>query len=189
MSLDVNKLMTLSDEDILLYYKEVDESFAIIFARYSRIVFSKVKLFNPMMSEFDDLVQEGYIGLFKAFESYNVASGNKFATYANVCINNNIISALNRVDFHTSDEDFEEKDNFRNSFSPENIVIEKEKIQEVVCKISELLSKKEWTIFRFYLMGYSYQNIALKLDISQKSVNNAMQRIRRKLNSIWKVED
>ncbi len=180
-----NAILTLSDEVILSEYKENDDAFAVIFSRYSRIVFLKVRSYNPQSSEFDDLLQEGYIGLYKAFENFNADMGFKFSTYANTCILNNINSAIKKNSFENLSifqNDIDEK----NNITPEKILIEKENVQEVVTNIHKLLSKKEWTVFRFYLMGYSYQQISTQLIISSKSVSNAMQRIRKKLHSIFK---
>jgi RNA polymerase sporulation-specific sigma factor len=67
---------------------------------------------------------------------------------------------------------------------PENIVIEQERISELYSKISSALSRQEWQVFQLFLTGMSYNQIALKSGLSVKTVDNAMQRVRRKLKAL-----
>ena len=69
---------------------------------------------------------------------------------------------------------------------PESILIENERIEEINKKINEALSEQEWKVFRLFLTGMAYNQMALNLGVTVKSVDNAMQRVRRKLKSVLK---
>lgn len=137
----------------------------------------------------DDIVQEGLIGLLNAIESYNEEKGSSFEAFAIACIDNRIYSALRQmvakknvplVDYVSLSENPEEMISSTLP-SSEEIVILREELETVIEKINENLSKFEKKVLELYLEGYSYIAISELLHSSSKSVDNALQRARKKL--------
>lgn len=181
----------MTDEELIKVSKNSAISYSIIFARYYNIVSAKANKFKNCKDEFDDLMQEGFIGLFRAYETYNEAYEVKFSTYANVCITNSMTAAASKNSFGCkSDCSYSEKLTESSiSKTPENIILEKEKIEELSYRIRELLSEKELRVFRLFFEGCTYAQISNKLNFPQKVVDNALQRVRRKLKSVWNANN
>lgn len=140
--------------------------------------------------EKEDLVQEGMIGLLAAMNSYNADKGAKFNTYASSCINNSIQTALRKFSrlkdipqtcIVTLEEDFFDT---QVSLSAEDEYLAKESVSTLTDVLYEGLSSFENEVLRLYIVGYSYSDIAEKLDKNQKAIDNAIQRIRKKLNGV-----
>ena len=130
------------------------------------------------------------MGLLKAVNTYRPDENVKFSTYANVCVKNKIISSLKKNSLIGGVELDDEAigDLFANekTESPEKIFIENERMDEVYKKITSALSEQEWKVFQLFLTGMAYNQMALNLGVTVKSVDNAMQRVRRKLKSVLK---
>lgn len=130
------------------------------------------------------------MGLLSAVKTYNADKGASFKTYAGLCINRRIITLLERSGNNKSkalndyvslyDTDIEECIT-DDGVNPEENFIGKESLMSLRKSISECLSDKEKKVLELYLAGESYSDIASELKMSQKSVDNALQRIRRKL--------
>lgn len=134
----------------------------------------------------DDLVQEGLMALVSAYSSYSPEKGACFRTYASVCITNRIRDAVRRsgsVPIPVDDSALLPAQS--TAASPEDIFIGKENASELYAKILDCLSENEWAVFRLFLMGIAYEDIASRLDITVKAVDNAMQRSRRKLRFLF----
>ena len=139
------------------------------------------------MSFSEDLTQEGFIGLLNAVETYDESKNVKFSTYANVCIRNKMISAFDKQANITKGEVWEapEEEEIEDPADiPDNVLVEKERLNEIYQKIISALSEQEWRVFQLFLTGLAYNQIALELNCSPKTVDNAMQRVRRKLKSV-----
>ena len=140
------------------------------------------KLRTPYF-DFEDAVQEGNIGLFKAILSFSPDNGASFNTYAKKCILNSIITAYNTTQSHkhqvlNTAKSLEEEDFQQN---PENDFLIKEQNKEFVNIAKQKLSKFEFLVFSLYTMQYSYKEIAQMTKRDEKSINNAIQRIHKKL--------
>ena len=132
------------------------------------------------------------MGLLSAVKTYNSEKGASFKTYAGICINRRIITLLERSGNNKSkalndyvslyDTEIEESV-LEKGVNPEENFIGKESLMSLKKSISECLSDKEKRVLELYLAGESYENIASGLEISQKAVDNALQRIRRKLKN------
>jgi len=139
---------------------------------------------------YEDLVQEGLIGLLNAIDRFDETKGAAFETFAITCIDNRILSAL-RADARKKNQplnnyisifdDTEQPLYTPDSSSPENLVIIREEIKNIQNNIRENLSSFEKKVLALYLDGYSYLAISELLSSSPKSVDNALQRARRKL--------
>ena len=145
--------------------------------------------------ENDDLIQEGMIGLFKAVRDYKSDKEASFYSFAQLCITRQLSSALEAanlkkhmplntyISFSQSDGDgteFEEmlQDDIA---SPEQLLIEKEKFKEFKEQLWNKLSNMEKKVLQLYLEGNNYTTIAHMLGKSDKSIDNALSRIRQKL--------
>lgn len=149
----------------------------------------------------DDLFQEGMIGLYKAFLTYDVKADVSFGTFAYICVKRKILQAVRSslsaknmpltnylsIDPHGSisvgGDDDEENEYYIPSDgpTPEEKVLKKESINELSEKLRLVLSKYEYSVLTLYLRGFSYKQISLMLDKNPKSVDNAIERIRDKL--------
>lgn len=141
--------------------------------------------------ELDDLIQEGMIGLYKAIKSYDETKQASFKTFSTLCITRQIQSAIrsanskkNIVLSEIIDKNLSDFDVATNKENPEINFIQNQNYENFVGEIKNKLSKKEMEIFDCYLEGSSYEQIAQKLNIERKSVDNALVRIRTKILQI-----
>lgn len=133
--------------------------------------------------DFDDAVQEGNIGLFRAILSYRDDKGASFETYAKKCILNSIITAYNSAQSQkhqllSNAKSLESEDY---GLSVETDFLVKEQNKEFIKTAKQRLSKFEFLVFSLYTMQYSYKEIAKMTGKDEKSINNAVQRIHKKL--------
>lgn len=138
----------------------------------------------------DDLVQEGLIGLFRAMETYENDQGAAFSTYAITCINNCIATAVKQAarkkhlplsGYLSLDED--DTIMLTGGYTPEELAIANEEYAALQNRINDNLSDFERDVLALYLEGYDYLAVAKRLDTTPKSVDNALQRARKKLKS------
>ena len=135
----------------------------------------------------EDLIQEGIIGLFKAISSFDSTRSDNFGGYAITLIEREIISAIRRA--NTGGQHFlsdsvlvDTEDEFTDNFSPESDLISEENIDELTHEIYGQLSSFERLVVSYYLKGYNYVDIAKILNKPSKSIDNALSRIKKKLN-------
>ena len=195
------EISELKDEELALKVQKNGEGLEIIMARYKNMVNSFARSYFLSDGDVDDLIQEGLVGLFKAVTTYNGKAS--FSSHAYTCIKSSIISAvkksnrlknaplLNYVSLTGGSDDGGDKTDIitDKSFGPEEIYINAESMQELNKKIELTLSKFENNILALYLNGYSYSDIAVKTNKDVKSIDNALQRIRKKLVVIIKGKD
>ena len=155
---------------------------------YKNMVKKIARTFFIMGADFEDIVQEGMIGLFSAIRSYDEDKNTSFETYAGICINRQILNALKNasrkkhaplnfyvpLDFDESSLNLPPKD------SPENLLILKEEGLNILTAVYSSLSVFESKVLTLYLEGMNHSEIAVKFDKSEKSIDNAIQRIRAK---------
>jgi RNA polymerase sigma factor, sigma-70 family len=204
-----NKFETLSDEEIISFIRSNDaDAMDYMLNRYKNLVLKKAKALFLIGGEKDDLIQEGMIGLYKAIRDYNADKDNSFFNFADLCISRQIYSAIkasNRkkniplntyVSLYTpaysDNADLEEKASlvdlmYENKISnPEELVIDKESTSMLEYELVRRLSRFEKVVLDLYLEDYSYLQIADKLQKDPKSIDNALQRIKSKLNLVLK---
>ena len=196
-----NQYETLSDEQIVNQIKEGDEkALSYLLEKYKKLVNVKVGKYFIIGAEKEDIVQEGMIGLFKAIQNFNEEKQNTFKSFANICIERQLITAIkssNRqkhmplnsyLSLNTSAYDNNEEDsvelidpfNSKTVEDPLETVMKKEYYEEVENAVNKHLSKFEKQVLNRFIKGDSYITIAQKLDSPVKSVDNAIQRIRKK---------
>ncbi len=194
-SSDFEKLNSMTDADLVNASRGDDpmlsrHAVSVLISRYLRLVRKKAYGLAGDRAEPEDLAQEGLLAFLNAVNSFDPNRGAKFSSFAEVCITNGIRSAVLRLGKYGDEspvEDFPESGS--EDESPENIWFEKEKMFALYDEIESLLSKKEWSIFRLYLGGLSYREIADILDIPLKSVDNAVFRVRKKLKALLSQEN
>ncbi|MCI8587156.1 MAG: RNA polymerase sporulation sigma factor SigH [Clostridia bacterium] len=190
----------MSDEKLIENIEANDQNaLNCLIKRYNEIVYMKANKFFMVGAEKEDMIQEGMIGLYKAVKSYNLDKQNSFKTFANMCIERQLITAVknsNRqkhiplnssVSLNASA--YEEDDNSvsimeiletKSVEDPSDIIANKEYYKYIETKINESLSDFEKQVLEQYKKGQSYVDIATKLNSKVKSVDTAIQRIRKK---------
>ena len=192
-------------DEILIQNINSNDSQALqyLIKKYTDIVNMKANKFFMVGAEKEDMVQEGFIGLYKAVKSFNAQKQNSFKTFANLCIERQLITAVknsNRqkhmplnssLSLNTSayqeDEDESKMDVLdlnQTQDDPLEIITTKEYYNSVETKINESLSEFEKKVLHEDQKGQSYLAIAEKLQIKTKSVDTAIQRIRKKAQKI-----
>ena len=141
--------------------------------------------------EYEDIIQEGMIGLLAAIKSYDSKKGASFKTYAKICIDNSIQTALRKfnrqkdIPAQNFIEYQEEELPFQNgAASAEDIVIAQESVSLLTKVLHEILSDFENEVLRLHIVGCSYNEIAKRLCKTPKAIDNALQRVRKKLTGI-----
>lgn len=183
------KFQNCNDEELISLCKSGNQdAYSTLVGRYLFAVRSRASIYDKSGIDFEDLVQEGFIGLMNAVNAYDNDFGTSFSTFAFLCIDRKILDAVKKS---LSKKQIPKhalvflEDNFdiqgSKSDNPESVVISKENLSNLKQKIAKSLSKKEQEVLNLYLIGCSYQDISKRLSCSQKSVDNAMQRIRKKL--------
>lgn len=196
-----SKYQNLEDEQIIEQIKQGDEeALSYILEKYKNLVNIKVSKYFMVGAEKEDVVQEGMIGLFKAIKSYNSEKQNSFKSFANICIERQLITtikssnrqkhiplnsylSLNTAAYDNNEDDSVELIDTFNSNTiedPLETIMKKEYYNEVETAVNKNLSKFEKQVLDRYLKGESYVKIAEKLDSPVKSIDNAIQRIRKK---------
>ena len=192
----------LKDEDLIEIIKSGDKvAFDFLINRYKELVNMKVSKYFIIGAEKDDIVQEGLIGLFKAIKSYKSDMKSSFKSFANMCIERQLITAIkssNRqkhmplnsylslnisaYDEQDGESDISLIDVFDSALieDPLDTITKKEYYKQVEETIDKSLSDFEKQVLNRYINGESYVQIAEKLDTPVKSVDNAIQRIRKK---------
>ena len=197
----VDKFDGMTDEQIVLEVQKGDkQALSYLMNKYKELVNIKVSKYFMVGAERDDIVQEGLIGLFKAIKMYNQDKNNSFKSFANMCIERQLITAIKSstrqkhmplnsyLSLNASAYDNEEENGIEliNTLDnkmvedPLETVMKKEYYKQIETSIEKSLSAFEKQVLDGYVKGYSYVTIAKKLDSPVKSVDNAIQRIRKK---------
>ena len=187
--------IALTDEELVLRAANGDDAaMALLIATVTPIARAKASGFASPRVSGDDLVQEGMLGFLDAVKTYDASKGSSFKTYAEVCINNRIVSAV-RTSFNNKNVALssalpyepEKVDEADSDADPANIVSEKEDSEHLRDILSQGLSDFEKQVVDLRLMDLSYSQIAEKLGCSEKAVDNALQRIRKKMRTLFSL--
>ncbi len=190
-----------SDETLLLLIQKGDQDATeYLLKKYSPLVKKSIRTLYLIGADTEDLSQEGMIGLFKAIQNYEPGRDATFYTYAKICIDRQIYSAIkasNRKKHsplnsyislyaNAGEGEAELIDNLEagNDSNPEHIILDRENTSLFQKNLEAILSKLEREVLHQYIDGKSYADIAASLGKSAKSVDNAVQRIREKVKRI-----
>ena len=196
-----NKYSNLTDEQIVTEIKQGDEyALSYLLEKYKELVNMKVGKYFMVGAEKEDIMQEGMIGLYKAIKNFDTKKQISFKTFANLCIERQLITAiktsnrqkhmplnsylsLNMAAYDNNEDDSVELIDTFNSNTiedPLETVMKKEYYEQIHNNIEKSLSKFEKQVLDRFMKGESYNVIAKRLDSPVKSVDNAIQRIRKK---------
>ncbi len=143
-----------------------------LISKYKNFVKAKAKSYFLIGADKEDIIQEGMIGLYKAIRDFDGTKTNSLNSYI----------SLNKP-IYDEESDRTLLDIITTSMvtDPEELIISKEEIKNIESKMNELLSELEQKVLELYLNGKSYQYIADRLDRDVKSIDNALQRVKRKM--------
>ena len=178
----------LSDEELVILVKcdSNNEALNILLTKYQPVIMSKIHSFNFSASEIDDIYQECVIGLYSIIFDY-IPEKASFYTFSSVCINRLLLSLArskskkDNLSF-SSISDFDESVLSNSSDTPENILERYDNFEELLTKVRKQLSILEFKVLLKLFAGLSYKEISLELSLTEKSVDNAVQRIRKKFS-------
>lgn len=191
----------LTDEEIVLDAKDNDNEEALVFLinKYRNFVRAKARSYFLIGAEREDIIQEGMIGLYKAIRDFRNDKLSSFRAFAELCVTRQIITAIKTAtrqkhiplnSYVSLNKPIYDEDSDRTLLDvlsgskisdPEELVISREEFVDIEEKMGEILSDLEWKVLMSYLDGKSYQEIAVELTRHVKSIDNALQRVKRKL--------
>lgn len=192
------KYSHMADEKIIELIRSGDkEAMDYMLDKYKNVVRIKARAMFLIGGENDDLIQEGMIGLYKAIRDYEFDREASFSSFASICISRQIYTAVNAsnrkkhtpLNGYISFTGLEEEENsncvnMQGERSPEELLIDKENVSMIEYHLERDLSKFELEVLRMYVEGAGYVEIAERMDKKPKSIDNALQRIRSKVNNI-----
>ena len=191
-----------SDEELIIRLRDGENGVTeYLMDKYKNLVRSKAKSMYILGADSEDLIQEGMIGLFKALRDYDSGRDASFFTFADLCVSRQMYTAVQtsrrrkHMPLNTyvplygngsadSEEEPKELVNVlaaRAGKSPEEVLIDRENVEQLEREIEEELSGFEKQVLDLYLTGMRYQQIAKVLGRDEKSTDNALQRIKSKL--------
>ncbi|MDD4169419.1 MAG: RNA polymerase sporulation sigma factor SigH [Desulfotomaculaceae bacterium] len=195
-----NELQLLVDEDVVGFAREGDdEALEFLINKYKNFVRAKARSYFLIGADREDIIQEGMIGLYKAIRDFRVDKLSSFRAFAELCITRQIITAIKTAtrqkhiplnSYISLNKPIYDEDSDRTLLDiissskiadPEELIVSKEEFDNIEEKMGEILSSLEWKVLMSYLEGKSYQEIAEDLQRHVKSIDNALQRVKRKL--------
>ena len=189
------------DEKKIVQMAKTNDLFAqeYLIRKYMRVVKSKTKTYFIVGGSREDIIQEGMIGIFKAINDYDEAKNDSFSPFVNMCVTRQIITAIKKATRQkhsplNSSISLSEPLNGsltpmtlidtlwkKNDINPENMIISDENFKKIEEKMDTVLSKFELNVLLKHLQGDSYKTISKELGKKVKSVDNALQRVKKKL--------
>jgi RNA polymerase sporulation-specific sigma factor len=190
----VDRYENISDEELIIRLRDGEEEITdYIINKYKNLVRNKAKTMFILGADKDDLIQEGMIGLFKAIRDYDSGRDASFYTFADLCVSRQIYTAIqaagrqkhaplnSSVSISLHEDQLNSKISNNVNDNPEKLIIAEENIRMIEEMIDEELSAFEKQVFELSRTGMSYSEIAKILGKDEKSTDNAMQRIKKKI--------
>lgn len=190
----------MEDEYLVEYVREGDSgALEYLIHKYKNFVRAKARSYFLIGADHEDIVQEGMIGLYKAIRDFKGDKLSSFKAFAELCITRQIITAIKTAtrqkhiplnSYVSLDRPIYDEDSDRTLLDvicgnrvtdPEELLINQEEFVDIELKMGEILSELERKVLMLYLDGRSYQEISIDLDRHVKSIDNALQRVKRKL--------
>ncbi|MBO7667547.1 MAG: RNA polymerase sporulation sigma factor SigH [Firmicutes bacterium] len=198
----------MSDEEVVELARQGDnDAQEYLIGKYKNFVRAKARSYFLIGADKEDIIQEGMIGLYKAIRDYRPDKLSSFRAFAELCITRQIITAIKTAtrqkhiplnSYISLNKPIYDEDSDRTLLDvisgtrvtdPEELVISQEDFDDIEAKMGEILSSLEWNVLMYYLEGKSYQDIAAGLDRHVKSIDNALQRVKRKLERYLQARD
>jgi RNA polymerase sporulation-specific sigma factor len=197
-----------SDEDIVDSVRDGNsDALEYLINKYKNFVRAKARSYFLIGADREDIVQEGMIGLYKSIRDFRGDKQASFKAFAELCITRQIITAIKTAtrqkhiplnSYVSLDKPIYDEDSDRTLLDvicgsrvtdPEELIINQEEFSGLEDKMGEILSDLERRVLMLYLDGRSYQEIAVDLDRHVKSIDNALQRVKRKLERYLEIRD
>nr|WP_147057492.1 RNA polymerase sporulation sigma factor SigH [Sporosarcina luteola] len=204
---EITDFTELSDEELIVRIQEGGaDALDFLITKYQSFVKMKARSYFMMGGDREDIIQEGMIGLYKAIRDFRIDRLSSFKAFAELCITRQIITAIKtatrqkHIPLNTSvslDKPVFDEESDRTLLDviagsvlddPEDLMIHKEDFIQMEGEINKVLSGLEKQVLTLYLEGQSYQEISDELNRQVKSVDNALQRIKRKLERHMQVD-
>lgn len=198
---------TMPDELVVEWANEGDVlAQEHLIRKYKNFVRAKARSYFLVGADTEDIIQEGMIGLFKAIRDFNIEKNSNFKAFADLCVKRQIITAIKSATRQKhiplnsyvslskpiyddeSDRTLLDVLKGRKSMNPETLYISREEVSSIKERIGKILSKLEWEVLTCYLAGESYQEIAEDLNRPVKSIDNALQRVKKKLEKYLQID-
>lgn len=196
---ELQQYVQLTDDEIATLAQEGDgEALAYLLDKYKNFVRAKARSYFLIGADHEDIVQEGMIGLYKAIRDFKADKLSSFRAFAELCIKRQIITAIKTAtrqkhvplnSYVSLNKPLYDEESDRTLLdviegrvtNPEDLFISQEGMNHIQQQIDTLLSDFEKQVLEAFLDGKSYQEIALMLNRHVKSIDNALQRVKRKL--------
>jgi RNA polymerase sigma-H factor len=203
----VDENIILDEELVLLASNGDNIALESLLNKYRNFVRAKARSYFLIGADREDIIQEGMIGLFKAIRDFRPDKLASFRAFAELCITRQIITAIKTATrqkhiplnsyislnkpIYDEESDRTLMDVLSGSkvLDPEELIICKEELDSIQEQIGEVLSGLEWEVLMSYLQGKSYQEMAVDLDREVKSIDNALQRVKRKLETYLELRE
>lgn len=208
-ALSVSKLENMTDEELIMVYRNEHKlAIEVLVQRYKKFVRTKIKAKYYLGADKEDLIQEGMIGLFKAINEYNPTKETSFKSFATLCVTRQVSTAFKTVSRqkhmplnssislsipvgsrgNEEDDEVTLMDVLKSNqdLTPEDEIIDQENLKVLSEHIHNVLSEMEWRVLSLYTEGRNYHEISKILNKPLKSIDNTLQRIKRKLEDIKK---
>ncbi|MDI3522772.1 MAG: polymerase sporulation-specific sigma factor [Bacillota bacterium] len=188
------------DEELVAQARDGSEvALEMLINKYKNFVRAKARSYFLVGADREDIIQEGMIGLYKAVRDFRNDKLSSFRAFAELCVTRQIITAIKTAtrqkhiplnSYVSLNKPIYDEDSDRTLLDvlsgvhvsdPEELVINREEFDDIEDKMGEILSDLEWKVLVSYLEGRSYQEIAVDLNRHVKSIDNALQRVKRKL--------
>ena len=195
-----------NDEEIALEAKNGDYlALEYLINKYKNFVKSKARSYFLVGADREDIIQEGMIGLYKAIRDFKGDKLSSFRAFAELCITRQMITAIKTAtrqkhiplnSYVSLNKPIYDEDSDRTLLDilsgtkitdPEELMINREEYYDIEFKMGEILSELELRVLTLYLEGKSYQEIAVELSRHVKSIDNALQRVKRKLERYLEI--
>ena len=201
-------MMESEDERLVEQVQQGDgQALNQLILKYKGFVRGKARTYFLIGADREDIIQEGMIGLYKAIRDYRPDKLSSFKMFAELCVTRQIITAIKTAtrqkhiplnSYVSLDKPIYDEESDRTLIDiiaedelgdPEKLLINREKNGDMEIKMREVLSELEQEVLNLYLDGCSYQEISLKLNRNVKSIDNALQRVKRKLERYLQVSE
>ena len=208
LTIDKKELKRLPDEEIIEYAHQGDSNaLNHLIRKYRSFVWAKSRTYFLIGGDHEDIIQEGMIGLYKAIRDFDKDKLNSFKGFAELCITRQIITAIKSAtrqkhmplnSYVSLNKPIYDEESERTlldviagstKLDPLELLIIQEKYSYTRLKLSELLSDLESKVLFLYLDGCTYQEMSEKLNRHEKSIDNALQRVKRKLDTLVKTKE
>lgn len=198
----------LADEQVVEFVHDGNnQALEYLIDKYKNFVKAKARSYFLIGADREDIIQEGMIGLFKAIRDFQDDKLSSFRAFAELCITRQMITAIKTAtrqkhiplnSYVSLDKPIYDEESDRTLLDvivgsrvsdPEETVINQEEFDNIEFKMSEVLSDLEQKVLTLYLDGRSYQEISVDLDRHVKSIDNALQRVKRKLERYLEMKE